>query len=139
MATYQYTRRPGDKAYRKVNITVSGIGKFQEFAEDVVHYPDTAVVLEVLREDGSTQLFYDGSMKSDTYVASNANTFRLSASVPTSHLWLQKKDGTGIPYKVPSDLPKEDNLVSVRVPGGVNGWELVGDRYFAKIVDLRGK
>lgn len=133
----QYIRKPGDKAYRRVNITAFGTPKFTEFtaAAEPVSYPDTAVVLEVLREDGTSELHYERAPGPVSYKAIGKDKFCISRGVPTERLWLCRSDGTGIPYKVPSQLSEENGLAVFHVPCGTNGMELFGDQYFAKVYE----
>ena len=140
MPTYTYVRKAGDVAFRKVSLFATQVAKFEEFTTpgQIVNYPDVAVVLEVSREDGTTELYYDGPTTEETYVVSNSTDFRMTASIPTARLWVRRQDGTGIHYKVPSDLKKEENgLVSIHIPGGTKGMELFGDKYFEKVINLR--
>ena len=142
MPTYTYVRKAGDVAFRKVSLSATRVGNFEEFTTpgQTVNYPDTAVVLEVSREDGTTELYYDGPTTVETYVDFNSTDFRMTASIPTARLWVRRQDGTGIPYKVPSDLKEEEKgLVSIHIPGGIRGMELFGDKYFEKVIDLRMK
>lgn len=134
-----YTRKENDKAYRRINIAVAANPKFTEFNEagEQVGYPDTAVVLEVLRNDGSTELYYDGAVGSATYKADGIDKFCMNNYVPISRLWVRRSDGTGIPYKIPGNLPEKDGLVTVLVPFGVHNAEIAGDKYFEKIYDLK--
>ncbi len=133
----QYTRKAGDKAYRKVNITVSSEPQFTDFSigGECVSYPDKEVVLEVLRENGSTELHYQGSRATLAYLKAGADTIRILKDVPTARLWIRRVDGTGILYKVPSQLPVEDTAKVLRVPGGVANVELVGDKYLNMVYE----
>ncbi len=135
----QYTRRVGDKAYRKVNITVPNEPKFTDFSigGECVNYPDREVVLEVLRENGSTELYYQGTQAVFNYRKPGADTIRIPKDVPTARLWIRRLDGTGILYKIPSQLPVEDTAKVFRIPGGVSNVEVVGDKYFAMVYEIQ--
>lgn len=137
MATYE--RKEREKAYRRVNITAAANPKFTDFNEpgELVSYPDAAVVLEVLREDGTTELHYNGAVGTATYKAGGTNQFLMSKSVPITRLWVRKSDGTGIPYKIPAGLPEKDGLMEVLVPCGTLEMEIVGDKYFEMVYDLK--
>ena len=134
----KYIRKSGDKAYRRVSVTSTALPRFEDFSVEgqLVNYPDTGVVLEILREDGSTELFYQGPRAMAQYVTLGTE-IRMSQDVPTERLWIRRADGVGVPYKVPSDLPKNSGLISFYVPGGAQKMELYGDKYFEKIYELR--
>lgn len=131
----QYTRKPGDKAYRRVNITAAGTPQFTEFtmAGELVSYPDVAVVLEVLRDDGTTHLYYDRDPAPASCKAIGGDSFCISKGVPTERLWIRRVDGTGIPYKVPGGLALKDGMPVFKVPCGTANMEICGDQYFEKV------
>lgn len=131
----QYTRKPGDKAYRKVSITAAGTPRFTDFvvSGELISYPDVAVVLEVLRDDGTTKLYYDRDPAPASCKAITMDTFCISQGVPTERLWIRRSDGTGIPYKVPSGLKLQNGLPVFQVPCGTANMEVCGDQYFEKV------
>lgn len=133
---YSYCRKPDDVSYRKVNITVAGTGKFEDFQEpnQVIHYPETGCVLEVLRRDGTTELYYDGPTLTVTYLPLGQDTLSMG-KVPVERLWI-RKGGSGISYKLPNVTPDSSGLLKFRIPGGVAGIEVFGDKYFEKIFTL---
>ena len=135
----EYTRTNRDKAYRKVNITATANPKFVDFKEpgEVVNYPNMAVVLEVLHYDGTTELYYEGAQGSVANKAGSPDTFGIISNVPTARLWVCRTDGTGIPYKIPENLPQKDGLALVLVPAGTRDMEIVGDKYFEKVYELK--
>lgn len=137
MATY--IRQPNDKAYRKVNITVAANPKFTDFKEasEPVSYSDTAVVLEILRNDGTTYLHYEGAVGQATYKVNGTDKFSMGSGLPIARLWIRKTDGSGIMYKIPGNLPEVERCVEILVPFGVHNVEIVGDKYFDKIYDLK--
>ena len=137
MATY--IRQPNDIAYRKVNITVTANPKFTELKEagEPGSDPDTGVVLEVLRNDGSTYLHYEGAIGLATYKVNGSDKFSMGSGLPIARLWVRKTDGTGILYKIPGNLPEAERCVEVLVPFGVHNAEIVGDKYFDKIYELK--
>lgn len=134
-----YTKQNRDKAYRKVTITASANPKFVDFKEpgEQVPYPNVAVVLEVLHHDGTTELYYEGAQGSATYKASGPDKFEIHNAVPVTRLWVRRTDGTGIPYKIPDNLPQKNGLAQVQVPAGTHEMEIVGDKYFEKVYDLK--
>ena len=134
-----YTIKNRDKAYRKVTITASANPKFVDFKEpgEVVPYPNTSVVLEVLHHDGTTELYYEGAQGTATYKAVGPDKFGINSNVPTTRLWVTRTDGTGIPYKIPENLPQKDGLALVLVPAGTHDMEIVGDKYFEKVYELK--
>lgn len=129
-----YVRRAGDMKYRKVSIQSEVIPAYKEFAApgEVVQYTDMQVV-EVLRDNGSSELFYEPGVTKVNAAPGGANRLLLDSNVPTVRLWMRRTGGTGIPYKVPDNLPISGNSKEFRVPCGVQGVELFGDKYFQMI------
>lgn len=135
----RYTVKHGDKAYRKVNIRSTVVPKYEDVPEvgQVVNYPDNLVVLEVLRNDGTSEIYYDGPTFSLRHINAGTNIIAMDKDIPTERLWIRGTDGTGIPYKVPTNLPVIDGRIEFYVPYGAQRAELFGDKYFEKVYDLK--
>lgn len=133
-----YVRRNGDLKYRKVSIQNTAIPSYTEFTGpgESVSYSEVQV-LEVLREDGTTQLYYDGGAQLASYSPRGLDVFVLSHGIPRARLWMRRSDGTGIHYKVPAELPKVGANVEFRVPSGVRNMELFGDKYLEMVYHLQ--
>lgn len=133
-----YVRRSGDKKYRKVSIVKVEDVRYQDFVSlgESVAYSDIQV-LEVLREDGTTELFHEGGVETANYTYNNMDRFLIGKNVPLARVWVRRTDGTGIPYKVPNELPLMGNSAVFKVPGGVQGLELFGDKYFEMVYKLQ--
>lgn len=134
---YSYCRKPDDVSYRKVNITAPGTGNFEDFQEpgQVIHYPENGCVLEVMRRDGTTELYYDGPNITVTYVPVGCDTISMGKA-PVERLWARRADGVGLSYKLPNVVPDNNGLLKFRIPGGVAGIEIYGDKYFEKVFTL---
>lgn len=133
-----YVRRNGDVKYRKVNIQSEVLPQFKEFTSlgESVQYTDFQV-LEVLRENDTTELFHEGGVETANYAPGGLDRFLLNKNIPLARVWMRRSDGTGIPYKVPVELPVKGNSMELRVPGGVQGMELFGDKYFEMVFKLQ--
>ena len=133
-----YNVREGDKAFRRVNVRNAANPAFEnvEAPGQVINYPDSMVVLEVLHTDGSRELIYEGPKGLANYVHAGADKIRLERTVPTERLWVRPADGKGIAYKVPSNLPTAEGI-EFQIPAGVQKMELYGDEYFSKVFELR--
>lgn len=133
-----YIRRTDDVKYRKVSIKSAIIPVFEEFTgvAEAVQYTDLQVV-EVLRKDGSTALFHESGVEVASYSPGGPDRFLISQNIPRERIWMRRTDGTGIPYKVPNELPVKGNSVEFRVPCGVQGMELFGDKYFEMVYQLQ--
>lgn len=133
-----YVRKNGDLKYRKVSIQSTAIPSYIDFTcvGESVSYSDVQV-LEVLREDGTTQLFHDGGIEMASYRHKGMDVFVLSSGIPRARLWMRRNDGTGIHYKVPTDLPVNGANVEFRVPGGIRNMELFGDKYLEMVYHLQ--
>lgn len=129
-----YFRQPEDKAYRLVYISVSNVPSFQNFTEEnkTVNYPNQDVVLEILRKDGTTKLIYSGE-PSVAHYSMSRDTITVSPEVPTARLWVRRRDGKGIPYKLPAIPAGREGTVGFWIPAGTADLELVGDPYFEKV------
>lgn len=138
-----YKRNPGDLKYRRVYLFADGeLPEYEPFTSEVqlVSYEDHGVVLEILKENGKSELFYDKNVKDIVYGYSfdgkeiwiNA----LEAEQVCARLWLCREHGFQTRYKLPIRLDRSDDLVKIRVPGGTNGVILVGDKYFDKAYRL---
>lgn len=133
-----YIRRTGDKAFRKVSIQSGITPKFTDFTgpgEAVQYLP--MQVIEILRDDGTTALFHDGSAEIANYSAGGVDRFIMRQNIPRDRLWVRRADGSGIPYKVPADLEVVGGNVVLQIPAGVSGMELCGDKYFEMIYQLQ--
>lgn len=127
-----YTRQPEDKAYRLVHISVSNVPSFQDFSDkNQVNYQSPDVVLEILREDGTTMLLYSGEPGVAHY-SIGGDTITVSPEVPTARLWIRRRDGKGIAYKLPAIPAGREGTVGFWIPAGTADLELVGDPYFEK-------
>lgn len=138
MPNLTYNRAKDDTAYRKVNVNSELTPAFQPFGKEEwsVSYPDT-VLLEIQQSDGNVHFAPHELPTLVGYKDNGKNAFWLPSNIPTERLWLRRRDGTGIWYKVPSGLPKGSyGEVSIPVPGGVQEWELAGDRYFEELYTL---
>lgn len=133
-----YTRRSGDLQYRKVNIKSNQLSDYKAFTGpgETISYTDYQV-MEVLREDGTTELFHEGGAEITHYAYDGVDKIRIKANIPLERVWMRHGDGTGIVYKVPSGLTGDGTSVEFRVPCGVQDMELFGDRYFEMIYKLR--
>lgn len=133
-----YVRRSGDVKYRKVNIQNASVPNYADFTSpgESIAYSDVQVV-EVLRADGSTELFHEGGVEIANYCAAGPDKFLISQNIPRARMWMRRSDGTGIAYKVPVDLPAKSGSVEFRVPCGVQGMELFGDKYFEAVYQMR--
>lgn len=129
-----YVRRNGDVKYRKVSIQSEVLPGYQLFTApgESVQYTDFQVV-EVLREDGTTQLFHEPGVVKVNYAPGGMDKFLLDKDVPLARVWMRRNDGIGIAYKVPTGLPVKGNSVEFCVPGGVQNMELFGDKYFQMV------
>lgn len=136
----QHTRRSGDKAYRRVSLFARDTGAFEPFqtAGESVRYNEDEQVLEIKTEDGTVECFTGNRVPVDIYYGVTGKQVWLSyAQEPglaircAARLWLRSASGTGVEYKVPSDLKLEGGTCRFDVPGGTTAdIELVGDKYF---------
>lgn len=127
-----YKKQPQDVKFRIVSLTVSKEPDFQSFDSDSVNYNEQKV-LEIQRADGSTVLEYD---KPPIPVTVNAkgNELFFKSGVPMARVWLRAVGSkNGVHYKVPNNLREADNYQWLLIPGGVQGFELCGDKYFEKV------
>lgn len=133
-----YVRRSGDKKFRKVSIQSEVIPQYQDFSApgESVSYTDFQV-LEVLRENGTTELYHEGGVETANYAYSGMNGFLIGKNIPLARIWARRSDGLGIPYKVPCELPVKGNSVEFRISGSVQGMELFGDKYFEMVYKLQ--
>lgn len=130
-----YNRHDGDMKYRKVTVLEDKqLPEFKDFTGpgESVQYMDYQV-LEVLCADGTRKLIHDPGVVKVNATPGGANKFLLDKNIPLARVWIRRSDGTGIPYKVPTDLPVKGNSMEFRVPGGVQEMELFGDEYFEKV------
>lgn len=141
-----YTRRNGDKAWRRVDLNKTQIPVFEEFqsAGQVITFAERKQVVELLHEDGSTEL-YTGNFAVQTvyYRVAEGNQIWLScpdnpAVLPTvtARIWLKKKGADAVSYKVPLGLPVQGGECGFRVAAGANELELYGDEYFNALFQL---
>lgn len=133
-----YVRRSGDKKYRKVSIQSEVVPGYQDFTApgEAVQYTDFQVV-EILREDSTTELFHEGGVETANYAYGGTDRFLIGKNIPLARVWMRRTDGTGIPYKVPNELPSKGTSAEFKVPGGVQGMELFGDKYFEMVYKLQ--
>lgn len=134
----QYISKNGDVAFRKVNVAASAEPRFENFAfvGQEINYPDQMVVLEVLRQDGKTELIYEGPRITAAWRLDGPDRIQIQQNVPRERLWLRNRDSAMILYKVPVQLPQRDMLVTMQVPCGTHNMELCADRYFERIYEL---
>lgn len=132
-----YTRNEGDISFRKVSVAAPNVGKFEDFQtrDQTVSYSDIGFVLEVMREDGSTELIYDG-MTAEVSYRTEGNNIRIN-QVPMDRIWLRKNGRNGMVYKAPKVRPNADGSIVIHIPGGTSDIELVGDKYFEKVYTLK--
>ena len=132
----KYEKRPGDLKYRIVNVKTSEMPVYRDFSEAQINVP-VEQVLEVLRQDGSEELFYDAAPKSMIYSRDyTEGMLVLPASLPTARVWVRRENGTGIAYKIPSNLGVQGAAPRVHIPGGVQNVILEGDKYAQKVYDI---
>ncbi len=128
-----YRRTASDVAYRKVPLKRNELPEYKDFqtADQQVDCPQD-FVLEILHDDGTSELVYDYEIKTVTY-RKLKDGYILLSECPTARLWLKaRSDGSnGMLYKIPSVLPVRDGGVVFRLCGGSGDFELVGDRYFS--------
>ena len=135
-----YTKKQKDKQYRKVSIASETMPPFKDFAgpADTIQYTD-GQVLEVVDENGCVKLYHEDGVESVSYTTGGQDKLLISRTVPLARVWMRKADGSGIPYKVPIDLPPNASggSVELKVPGGVQSVELYGDQYFEMVYKLQ--
>ena len=136
----EYTRRAGDKAYRRVHLFVTGVPEFDLFTQGAerVSFTDDEV-LEVMDESGRTEIYADAAKNHTIYYNFPENgLLKINSDNPRicSRLWLQRK-GSSVLYKLPTDLPVgKDQKLHARVNGSTADLVLVGDQYFNKLLVL---
>lgn len=140
-----YTRRSYDKAYRRVPLYNSGTPKFVEFTSEGqrIQYNDREQILEVLCDDGKTELFCGNQERNDVfYCKHGSNQIRIQIQGQSQHLsditarmWA-KKGSSHIQYKLPPVSKCEGNCTFIMIPGGCTDVELFGDMYFEKVFQL---
>lgn len=135
-----YVRKSGDLKYRKINLESEGIPQFKEFTAlgESISYTDKQV-MEILEENGATKLYYANGAMVATYTYGGVDRILIGSDIPLERVWMRRIDGTGIPYKVPAGLIGKGGSVEFRVPCGVQGMELFGDKYFEMVYKLQKK
>ena len=133
-----YIRKNGDVKYRKVSVQSDTEPVFMEFTapNESISYTEVQIV-EVVREDGSTELYREGPLEIAQYTTGGANKFLINRAVPRNRLWMRRNDGMGVDYKVPVQLPEDGGNAFFLVSSGVQNMELFGDKYFEKIYQLQ--
>lgn len=135
----QHTRRPNDKAFRRIPLYGTGMPKFEPFttAGQSINYNENEQVLEIQTEDNTTECFCGNRTPVAVYYGVSGSQVWLSyaqdpglAARCAARIWLRKKGG-GVEYKVPSDLKVENAKCCFDIPAGARDIELVGDKYFA--------
>jgi len=132
---YSYTPNPNDKAYRKVdlnrNTTSAHLPNFTDIApgmQTISCQPN--FVLEILRNDGTTQIIGPEKPREVTY-ARDAQSFRVGADIPVARLYVRSTACPILRYKTPDVWKTQDSLKVFRVGGTTDTLELVGDPYFS--------
>lgn len=133
----KYIAKEKDQGFRKVNIRAVKLPNYEKIEEpgQVISYPDQFVVLEVLKEDGSSELFYDGP-KMELKHAVELDKIVMGIDAPLERLWVRRKDGEGICFKVPEDLPETEGRIEMVIPGEAKSMELFGDPYCRKVYNI---
>ena len=138
----EYIRREGDKQYRKVNVHSDGVPAFQDFTTvgEKVSYGNEYVI-EVLRSDGTTELFREGGALTVNYAFNGPDNILIDQQVPLLRVWMRSADCPAVSYQVPNVLPAATvgRCFEMKVIGGVQGIELFGDKYFEKVYFLTKK
>lgn len=143
-----YKRHDGDVKFRRVSVFYSNLPNYEPFvSEDQTIQTNSGVCIEVLREDGTTSVVYPGEDRTTSvypgedrttvYYNADLKNFYLPSSIPPQHLWVRRCDGSGMAYKVPSELPVDAGRTCFTVPGGTAQVELFGDKYFEAVYELR--
>lgn len=140
-----YTRRTYDKAYRRIPLYNSGIPRFVDFTSEGqrIQYNDREQILEVLRDDGKTELFCGSQDRILVfYCKHGTNQIRIQIHGQSQHigeitarLWAKKGSGL-LHYKLPPQPKCEGNCAYVMLPGGCVDVELFGDIYFEQVFQL---
>ena len=128
----RYTQKKGDVKYRRINTANLEEEEFSDFLSEYVDYHEGCVV-EVLRNDGSTHIEYNGKRK-NVRINSDGDCLYFPLDLPRARLWL--KDLDGIYYKVPMKLKEQDLNAYVKIPGGFSNVQLCGDPYFEAVYEL---
>lgn len=133
----KYIRQEDDIKYRCVYPNAAENRPFEDFTPQMQTVDcDENAVLEVVKADGSSHLHYNGAVVTVEYRA-DGNKVRIGERVPVNRLWLRRKDGIGICYKVPAILPVVNGCREVLVSDGTDNVELFLDKYAAMAYDLK--
>jgi hypothetical protein len=143
-----HIRRTYDKAYRRIQLYSSATPKFVEFTSDqqLIQYNERDQILEILRDDGSTELFSGNRDRIGVfYCPHGIDQIRIQIQGQSQHLnditarmWA-RKGSSGIHYKLPPMARCEGSCAYVMIPGGSAGVELFGDKYFKMAFDLTAR
>ena len=129
-----YLKIGNDVSFRNVSLTVEKEPAFTNFTSSSEN-PKANCVLEIRKSDGTTVIEYEGDRiavcvnRKDKYIL-------LPKSLPTARLWVRRRDGGGIAYKVPADLEIQDESKVLEIPAGSAEVEVFGDKYFSAVYDL---
>jgi hypothetical protein len=139
----RYQRAPGDKKYRRVYLFGNGdVPEYEPFSSEfqVVECENKGVVLEILKEDGTSELYYESNIKDIVYGCSlDGKGIWVNASESDkicARLWMRKEHGAQTRYKLPDGVTKVDGIIKFSTQGGNNGVILEGDKYFEKAYRL---
>lgn len=130
---------PQDQEFRRVAIK-SAIApkKFEQFTSDnqMIQYEDE-VILEIKRQDGSCVLVYEGTTKT-LYYTCKEKVISFFPEAPIERLWCRERNGNGIMYKVPANLPiRDDGKCYFAVSDKASDVELCGDSYLNMVFDFQ--
>lgn len=138
----EYIRRPGDKAYRRVHLFVTGVPEFISFSHGTERIPyGDEEVLEVLTEDGTTSLHYHTDQRQPIYYNfPDKEVLKITCNgilQICARIWVVNQ-GSLVRYKLPTTLPLgKDNKLSATVPGITGDTRLDGDAYFNRVFQLK--
>lgn len=125
----EYVRQKEDQAYRFISLNTSDTPLFKQFSkeESRIPIPSDNKVLEILKQDGSTQLFFCGEKKTIYYMIGE-DRLVLNNDCPKQRLWVVDKKG--IRYKCPTQWKYWDRSWYCLVKNSSN-IVLVGDKYLS--------
>lgn len=143
-----YKKQSGDKEYRLVNLRQWGCkDKMKPFQGDTVEN-DWYMVLEVLREDGTTQILGAGGQKSRVAWKIEGGELKIAFYHPKApkdgpcvgHIFLTYKNRKGLRYYLPTFMVTGANksVYTVKLGTGIDSsnFQMEGDAYFNSVFEL---
>lgn len=130
----EYPKKHMDAMYRLISLNSSQNPNYVSIEDQSIIQVQEDQVLEIKSQDGTERL-WTGERKKTLRIEMKGKFLHIPKKVPLNRLWLCAK-GKKTRYKIPLDLPVENEHHVVLVPEGTHQVTVVGDRYFRERYDF---